>query len=302
MAETLSQDIYRTVLEGLPTGVYLVDRDRRIRLWNQGAEELTGYLRQEVLGRLCGENLLVHCDEARACLCGVACPLQETMHDGRQRAADMFLLHKDGHRVPVHVRSVPVRDEHGVIIGAVESFDKRQVMPAVDPVLCQLKEHAPADPVTGLPDHEASELRLHAYLKGYVDTQLPFGVVSIAVGTLETLRHADGRNAVNKVLHATAQTLASTLGPNDMLGRWAEDRFLAVVTNCSTSTLLKTAGMMTRLVGLEGVPWWGDRLKVSLSVGGTVVRAGDSVNKIVQRAEAALVSSLQHTGNYAVVA
>ena len=35
---------YRDILEGLPNGVYVVDRDRKILFWNDGAEQISGYL------------------------------------------------------------------------------------------------------------------------------------------------------------------------------------------------------------------------------------------------------------------
>ncbi|MBZ5729153.1 MAG: PAS domain-containing protein [Acidobacteriia bacterium] len=301
MAEELSQETYRAVLEGLPAGVYVVDRDRRILLWNSGAEKLTGYLRQEVIGRSCRDDLLIHCDENQSCLCGVACPLQQTMHDGQPRVADIFLLHKDGQRVPVSVRAVPFRDEKGTIVGAVECFDKRLVLPTADPILRELSRAASVDELTRLPDHAATLARLSAYLEGYAASPVPFGVVAIAVDTLDLVRHAGGRNALHAVLYATGQTLANMLGPNDMIGRWSEERFLMVVTSCTASTLMKAARMMKRLVNFEGVPWWGDRLCVTLSMGGTIVRAGDTPETLVSRAGAALESSLLWLGDYIVV-
>src|ERR1700693_805375 len=189
----LSQEIYRAVLEGLPTGAYLVDPDRRIVLWSRGAEELTGYLRQEVIGRSCKDGLLIHCDERQACLCGVACPLQQTMHDGQPRAADVFLLHKDGQRVPVSVRAAPVRDEHGTIIGAVECFDKRPVFPTADPVLSGLNHGASVDEFTGLPGRPAIQARLDAYLERFEVSLVPFSVICMAITTLEQVRQVDGR-------------------------------------------------------------------------------------------------------------
>jgi len=51
MSEALSPTHYRIVLESLPNGVYVVDTERRILFWNDGAEQITGYLRQDVIGR-----------------------------------------------------------------------------------------------------------------------------------------------------------------------------------------------------------------------------------------------------------
>ena len=126
MAELQGPEIFRAVLESLQTGVYLVDRDRRIVFWNDGAERITGYLRQDVLGRCCRDNIVLHCDENNSVLCTTACPLAETMRDGQFREADVFLLHRAGYRLPVHVRAVPIRNRHGSIIGAAESFDEQR--------------------------------------------------------------------------------------------------------------------------------------------------------------------------------
>jgi len=37
-------EIFRTVLESLPIGVYMVDRDLKVIFWNRGAERISGYL------------------------------------------------------------------------------------------------------------------------------------------------------------------------------------------------------------------------------------------------------------------
>jgi PAS domain-containing protein len=48
--------IFRAVLKSLKMGVCVVDRDRKSAFWNDGAKEMTGYMRQEVLGRSCRED------------------------------------------------------------------------------------------------------------------------------------------------------------------------------------------------------------------------------------------------------
>lgn len=293
MSAPLDPESYRSILESLPSAVYLVDRERRILLWNSGAEKLTGYLRQEVVGRLCWDDFLMHCDENQACLCGSACPLQQTIHDGKLREADLFLRHKDGQRVPVRVSAVPFRDEDGRILGAVECFEKRQMLPAADPQLHEMSLHASADLLTGLPDHRATQARLQVYLEEYAASAVPFAVLMIAIDALDKVCRVDGRNAVNKILCATARTIESTLGPNDMIGRWSDERFLGVLAGCTAPALLRATKTIQRLVNLEGIPWWGERLRITLSIGGAVVQAGDTWETLAARAEAALESSLR---------
>ena len=291
--DELNQRVCQTALESLPTGVYLVDRDRRILLWSKGAEELTGYLAQEVVGRCCRDDLLVHCDAKGVCLCGHACPLQETMHDGRPRSADLFLRHKSGRRVAVNVRAVPLHDEHGLIIGAVEWFDRRPKLLIAGPGGCESEPGGAVDELTGLPDRRRMEERLGVFLRIYGHSGIPFGVLSIAVPSLDLVRQTKGYEAVQAALQAVGETITDTVGPGDMVGRWSEQRFVALVTSCTAEGLSQAADTMKRLVSTVGIPWWGDRISVEIAVAGAIVRPGDSAQTLVDRAEQALEAGLQ---------
>jgi PAS domain S-box-containing protein len=44
---SLDSNLFRLVLETMPVGLYAVDRNGKIFLWNTGVERITGYLRQE---------------------------------------------------------------------------------------------------------------------------------------------------------------------------------------------------------------------------------------------------------------
>src|SRR5205823_8147436 len=91
MPELQDPDIFRTILESLQTGVYVVGRDGRILFWNQGAEKITGYLRHEALGRFCRENVLAHCNDHNCVQCGVSCLLPVLcMKESRVKARFTF--------------------------------------------------------------------------------------------------------------------------------------------------------------------------------------------------------------------
>ncbi len=92
---------------------------------------------------------------------------------------------------------------------------------------------------------------------------------------MELIRQTKGSEAVHAVLTATAQTLAGALGPDDAIGRWPEQRFLAIVVAGTTASLTQVANSLSSLVGSMFVRWWGDRVPVDLSVGWAMVREGD---------------------------
>jgi diguanylate cyclase (GGDEF)-like protein/PAS domain S-box-containing protein len=284
------------VLDSLPIGVYLVDRNRQIMFWNTSAERITGYLGQEVIGHFCHDDLLMHCDENHAELCGAASPLVQTIQDGRPREAGVFLCHKDGQRVPVGVRTLPIRDEFGAIIAFGEFFEERTSR-AAETRPHRVSAGVAHDDDTELPDRQAMLAGFQTALEQFAVSGKPFGVLCIAIDSLEHLRQFDGCQAVKTVLYATGQTISAATRPTDMVGRWEEERFAALIVCPSAAALFSCAERVKRLAGLTGVPWWGDRLSITVSMGGTMARASDTVESLTRRAEQALESSLANQTN-----
>lgn len=153
-----------------------------------------------------------------------------------------------------------------------------------------------------MPDRPAMLKRLQTAIEDLPDGPLCFGVLSFAVDGLDLLRRTYGRHAVNAILHVTARTLSRNLGPGNLLGRGAQEGFLAIIRGCQAPELVKSAELLKKLVGLAGVPWWGDRLSVTLSIGGAIARAGDTPESLAGRAEEALQASLAEPGGRVIVA
>ncbi len=126
MPELSDPEIYQTVLDGLETGVYIVDRNRRIRFWNEGAEQITGYLRQDVVGRFLRDHLLTTGDAVKDLDSDPDDPINLAFRDGKPSVMEVSILHKDGYRVPIVLRTNPIRNNRGAVVGAAESFEKNR--------------------------------------------------------------------------------------------------------------------------------------------------------------------------------
>jgi len=64
-----------------------------------------------------------------------------------------FLRHRSGHRIPVHVCAVPLRNKQDKIVGAAEIFEENRF--AAEAIAGpKLKTTCTIDSVTGLPDNE----------------------------------------------------------------------------------------------------------------------------------------------------
>ena len=118
---------YQDLLSYLYEGVYIVDSKRQIIFWNTGSEQITGYNAQEVINSHCYHNILRHVTEDGKELCFNGCPLHDTLATGNVNEANVFLHHKDGHRVPVTVKSIPLYEGEKVV-AAIEVFTENSTM------------------------------------------------------------------------------------------------------------------------------------------------------------------------------
>jgi diguanylate cyclase (GGDEF)-like protein/PAS domain S-box-containing protein len=287
MAE-LQDEVFRTVLESLGTGLYILDRERKIVFWNQGAEKITGYQRHEVVGHLSRENILAHCNDVSCVLCGTACPVSQALLGGQRGEIQISLRHKAGHRVPVRLQAIPIRDSHGSVVYTAESFVEEYETSDLDTHRNNLAAHGCLDVLTGTPNHAFTLSHLRENLIFFQEYDLHFGLLCIEIREIDELRARHGREAVDVMLHVVAQTMKHTLRPDGFLGRWSENLFLAIMTYCENQELEKAARSVEKMVSCSGIQWWDDLLTVSVAVGHAMVRPGDTVESLLERARQAL--------------
>jgi diguanylate cyclase (GGDEF)-like protein/PAS domain S-box-containing protein len=277
-------NIYRDLLDNLVDGVYFTDRERRINYWNKGAERLSGFRREDVLGKRCMDNILMHMDEKGNELCRRGCPLAYTIKDGIVREADLFLHHRGGHRVPVRVRVSPLTDEKGRIVGAVEVFSDNSAKAQLTERLAQMEQLALLDSLTGLANRRYLESHIRARLEELRRNGWSFGVLFMDIDRFKNVNDTFGHEVGDRVLRMVGQTLDASTRYFDMVGRWGGEEFLAVIANTEAQTLSEIGERFRALVERSALmdP---DRVHVTISTGGTHARAEDTVEALVARAD-----------------
>jgi PAS domain S-box-containing protein len=94
----------RAILRSIGHGVVATDSEWRVRYMNPAAEELTGWIGDEAIGRTLSEVVPV----------SISAP--ELIRDGR---AQGMLRHRAGKEVPIEESSTTIRNESGKVIGSV---------------------------------------------------------------------------------------------------------------------------------------------------------------------------------------
>ena len=289
--KTPTDQFYKDLLENLYDGVYFVDRERKITYWNKGAERISGYSQERVIGSFCHNNLLQHVTENGVQLCHNGCPLLATIKDGNPREAEIFLRHAEGYRVPVWVRTSPIHDEEGKIIGAVEVFSNNQTLTRMKRRVNKLEKTVVYDPLTQIGNRKHIEIKINSALQEYQQMRYPFGVLFIDIDHFKSINDTFGHIIGDKVLRAVANTLRHNLRESDTCGRWGGEEFLALVFNIDNDTLKGIAEILRTLVEQTIIADETGQPKVTISVGATLIRNGDTLESLISRADKLMYES-----------
>jgi len=287
------EKFYQVLLDNLNDGVYFVDRDRRITYWSKGAERITGYQKAEVVGRCCADNLLTHVDEKGSSLCLGGCPLSFAMNDGIARNGEIFLHHRDGHRVPVTVRAFPLRNAQGVVEGAVEIFNDNTNQTLMLERIAQFEKMAYLDMLTGVANRRFTEMTLHSRLDERHRYGWAFGILFIDVDHFKNVNDQYGHAVGDQVLAMVAKTLSNSVRSFDFVGRWGGEEFLAILANVDAAELHTFANRILALVEQShlAVGTGGQQVRVTVSIGGTITRSDDSLAALIKRADEFMYAS-----------
>jgi PAS domain S-box-containing protein len=227
----------RETLDQMDDGVYVVDLHRTISYWNPAAERITGYAADAAVGHRCWHNLLRHIDDHGHQLCRGWCPLLAAMQDGREREADVYLHHHDGHRVPVHVRAVPTRGSDGTINGAIEYFYERVVERVPDPPPPPISPQSLSGELAGLDSRAVVERQMRSRLEALRHGGASFGLLLLRLSSAGAVAQRHGRAVHDDLRKAVARTLLYAVRRIDAVAIWDEQTFAVLLQGLSAAEL-----------------------------------------------------------------
>jgi diguanylate cyclase (GGDEF)-like protein/PAS domain S-box-containing protein len=278
---------FRKLFDNLYDGVYFVDVHRRILFWNRGAERLTGYSPEEILGSCCYDDLLGHVDDDGRCLCRENCPLVYTIQTGLPTARRVFLQHKDGRRIAVDVHVMPLQNDRGEIIGGVEIFRDASSVIALENAYKGLRELVEKDPLTGVANRRHLDRIVDSQLDLLNRTGIPFCLALVDVDHLMEINDVCGHSVGDKALIAFADSLQAVCRRTDLVGRWGGDEFLVVLPELRLPEALAVAERQCETVA-KSAPQEMEQHPLTGSFGVAEAVLGDSPMLLLDRVDNAL--------------
>lgn len=290
-----SSSFYEKLLNSMNDGVYFVNHDRKITSWNESAGRLTGYSSGDAVGKRCFDNLLGHVDAAGKPLCGDGCPLSRALADGQPVETELYLRHKNGHRVPISVRVLPMRDNSGAIVGAAEVFSDSTATHRTEKRVSELENLAFRDPLTNLPNRRYLELKVAQALQDHQQLGRNYGLLLFDLDRFKQVNDVHGHDVGDALLKAVAETLVQGLRPVDIIGRWGGEEFLVLMPEVNAIGLGDLAERCRILIAKSSAINNAATVSVTASIGATLLIHTDTAEKVLRRADQLMYES-KHSG------
>lgn len=288
---------YRDLIGHIIDGLYLVDKQRKIIYWNKSAERITGYSKDVVIGHACYENILVHVDTNGKGLCRSVCPLAATIKDGQPRDAEVYLRHKEGHRVPVWVRTAQLKDSKGQVVGGAELFSDLSANNAIANKIEELERLSLIDTLTQLANRRFVEMELVGRLSEMQRYDLSFGLLMLDIDFFKKVNDRYGHDVGDRVLQVVSKTMVQSARPHDLFGRWGGEEFIGLIRSIDLEGLRTVCERLRTLIANSFIKQNGGFINVTASIGATLAACDDNPESIVKRADQLLYSSKQEGRN-----
>jgi two-component system, NtrC family, response regulator HydG len=170
MEEHLNQ-YWKAVVNTIQDGVMIVTPEGRIVFVNQAFVEMSGYGREELIGASCAILGCTAFDLARGIPQYHQCVMFEQGALHRQKCV---LVRKDGTRLPVIKNASVLKDENGVILGAVETMTDISDLVAKEELIETFRrEISGVDSFHGIVGRSAGMQRVFNLIEGAAHTDAP---------------------------------------------------------------------------------------------------------------------------------
>ncbi len=266
-------------------GLVQVDDEGRIVSWNPAAQRITGYPAEGILGRLFQDQPARQVSEAGGGLSDSLVPLLLTVQDGKPREALVYVNHADGYRLTVLVRTVPILDKTRGLVGAFQVFTDNRGLIAAFRAVQRTEETVLFDPLTGIGNRPHIETKVKSAIADFRAGGSPFGILFIDIDHFKDFNDTYGHLVGDKILRIAANTVRQNLRVSDSCGRWGGEEFIALVYDLDPAGLRKVSEKLRETVSQATVHEKDADLGITISIGASLVRQGDTFQSLIDRAD-----------------
>ena len=224
------------------------------------------------------------------------------MDDKQLHEDTVYMHHKDGHRIPVHVRTSPIIDENNNVIGGIEIFTDVSKQEGNLLHLKELEKLALLDALTSLANRRYLEQEITNRLSEMERFNVSFGILFMDLDFFKSINDVYGHEAGDDVLRYVAKNFIANSRPFDLYGRWGGEEFVAIIRNVDENQLMGIAERVRKLIQESYITREEETIIVTISVGATLAKVDDSLEDLIRRADEKMYRSKNEGRNRVTLA
>ena len=293
------QERMAVTLSSIGDGVITTDIEGQVDYMNPAAEEMSGWSRDEATGRsLFNIYRVIQGDTRRQ----VPNPVEYCLREGEateQHELDLMLVRKSGEKVAVSHSAAPIRNQAGVLIGAILVFrDVSQTRMFTR----ELSRRATRDALTGLANRAEFERLLEL---GIADARRNGGthvLMYIDLDRFKVVNDTAGHTAGDALLKEVSELTNNCLRQSDTLARIGGDEFAVLLERCSLSRAETIGQKIVDAIAGYHFEWQSHRFTIGASIGVAAIGPDAStITDAISRADAACYTAKNRGRNQVVI-
>jgi diguanylate cyclase (GGDEF)-like protein/PAS domain S-box-containing protein len=252
------QRLSATVFEAASEGIVILDPDYRLLAVNQAFTQVTGYRREDVLGRNVG--VLISSRESRRQYQLIRLELENR----GSWQGELIETRKNGELYPQWLQLNVVRDSRGQVSHIVGFFADLSSRREAEERLRYLSHY---DELTGLANRSLFRARLHEASQRARQGGRSIALLHIDLDRFKLLNDSLGHEVADQLLRQISRRLTQTVSEADCIARLSGDEFAVLLD--SYGSLSSLARLASRLLSKLRMPMTvgGHELVVSASLG-----------------------------------
>ncbi len=286
------------ILESLYDGFFILDADYRVRCWNRGVETMLGYPLLDMYGQPWSSRLMTDGSEAHEDGQSYeSAPLMEqALQAGQPVVAQMVMTRTDGRKLDVEAQAIPLFDDQGRLLGVLQILrDLTRSGRRRSGEIAELKLAASRDALTSLSNRGELESQLSTLVIDYSrDQTRPFCIIFADADHFKNINDTHGHGVGDQVLIDLARLLEQETYSGELVGRYGGEEFVILCPDTALEEGVRRAERIRHAIELSHVGGI-KSLRVTSSFGVSQSEPGDTVEKVLRRADQALYKA-KHSG------
>jgi len=196
-----------------------------------------------------------------------------------------FMHHKEGHRLPVKIKSIPMSDDSGEIIGGIEVFSDISEEMNLENKVEKLEGLVWKDELTGLANRRFIMDKAKILLNLKRTFNKGFAIMFFDVDHFKRINDTYSHNSGDKVLKMIASTLKNNVRSSDLIGRWGGEEFVGLFPGEDKTVFKEIANRIRMLIENSFLKVEDEKVAVTVSIGLTIAKKGDTIDDLIKRAD-----------------